>query len=77
MKRIHLSSLILGVLIGLGAIGLFQLPLLHAAEETKPGITQEDLDKKYDEVLDMQKELAKRLDDVETQTQFIKAASGK
>ncbi len=77
MKRIHLFSLTLGALLGLGAAGLFQLPRLQAAEEAKPGISQEELDKKYDELLEMQKDLNKRLDDVVTQTQFLKASSGK
>ena len=77
MKRIHLFSLTLGLALGFAAAaGVLKLP--HAcAEEPKPVMTQEELDKKLDAILEDQKQVAKRLEDVVTQTQFLKAASGK
>ena len=78
MKTIHRFSLVLGLALGfLAAAALQQLPSLHAQDAKKETLSQEELDKRLDEILDTQKALLLRLDTITTQTQFLKAASGK
>ena len=77
MKRIQTFSLLLGITLGLTLAGAMPYVQKAVAEDKKEGITQEELDQKLDEVLKDQGELKKRLDSVITQTQSIKAASGK
>ncbi|MBI4027578.1 MAG: hypothetical protein HY360_21505 [Verrucomicrobia bacterium] len=78
MKRIHAFSLLLGVSLGLLIAGAFPFLQRSLAEDAKKdAITQEELDKKLDEILDNQKEMRKRIDAVVEQTKFIKAAAGR
>jgi hypothetical protein len=78
MNRIHRSSLALGVALGLlAAAALQRVPPLRAQDAKKEALSQEELDKRLDEVLEAQKKLLERLDTVTTQTQFLKASSGK
>lgn len=80
MKRIHLSSLAFGVIIGFSLF--YFLPLLQktaTAQDTKKdaALSQEELDQRYDEILANQKELMSRIETITTQTQFLKASAGK
>ena len=74
MKRLHPSSLILGVVIGLLIAGSMPYLQQAMAEDKKEAISQEELDKNLDAILESQKELQKKLDSVTTQTQFLKAS---
>jgi hypothetical protein len=56
---------------------VFHLPHAGAEEARKEAITQEELDKKLDEILVSQRDLLKRAEGILTQTQFLKASSGK
>ncbi len=77
MKRIQTFSLLLGITLGLTLAGAMPYVQKTFAEDKKEAISQEELDRKLDDVLKDQGELKKRLEAVVTQTQSIKAASGK
>lgn len=78
MKTIHRFSLVLGLVLGfLAASAVYQVPALRAQEANKDALTQEELDKRLDDILAAQKALMERLDTVTTQSQFLKSASGK
>lgn len=78
MKRLHRASLALGLTLGfLAATAVYQIPSLRAQDAKKETLSQEELDKRLDEILDAQKALLQRLDTITTQTQFLKASSGK
>jgi len=78
MKSIHTFYLIIGVFIGL-AIGGFSpsIQKVFAQEEKKDGLTDEEINKRLDEILEDQLKIKKKLEAITTQTQFIKASSGK
>ncbi len=72
------SRFILGLAVGvLLATLIFHLPRAGAEEARKEIITQEELDKKLDDVLASQGDLLKRTEAILAQTQFLKASSGK
>jgi len=78
MKQLHLFSLLLGLVIGL--MSPCVLPCLRGtllADDKKEIISQEELDKNLDAILESQKELMKKLETITEQTQFLKASSGK
>jgi D-serine dehydratase len=78
MKSIHTFSLILGIVVGLSISGF--APVIQKAfaqEEKKEGMTQEEIDKHLTDILESQDKLKKQLEAIVTQTQFLKASSGK
>ena len=78
MKTIHRFSLVLGLLLGfLAATALYHVPSLHAQEARKDALTQEEIDKRLDDILLAQKAIMDRIDTIVTQTQFLKSSSGK
>lgn len=75
MKKIHLASLIAGLLLGLLiASGIPSLRTLHAEDDSIPRV---EVDKKLEEILTSQETLKKRIATIVEQTQFLKASSGK
>lgn len=75
MKKIHPTSLIAGLLLGLLlASGLPALRVAHAEDDSIP---RAEVDKKLEEVLASQESLKKRIAAIVEQTQFLKASSGK
>ena len=78
MKLVHPFSIFFGLIIGLliaGAVPYFQSSL--AQDDKKETMTQEEIDKNLDEILQSQKELLARIETITTQSQFIKATAGK
>jgi len=78
MKRFHYLSLIIGMVLGFViASALPHAQNILAEERNAAALSEEELDKKLDELLESQKDLKKRIETVATQSQFLKAASGK
>ncbi|NUN93565.1 MAG: hypothetical protein HUU04_07275 [Verrucomicrobiae bacterium] len=72
------SSFLLGALFGLLAAGALNHVLpLRAQEARGEVLSQEEIDKRLDGILESQKKILERLETVTTQTQFLKASSGK
>ena len=78
MKQIHSLSMILGLAIGL-LLGIITpyFQSSFAQDNKKEIMTQEEVDKKLDEVIESQKELLSHIETITTQTQFVKATAGK
>ncbi|MCC7519663.1 MAG: hypothetical protein IT578_10820 [Verrucomicrobiae bacterium] len=78
MKTFSRFPFMLGAALGfLAAAALFRIAPLRAQEARAEMLSQEELDRRLDETLDVQKKILERLEAVVTQTQFLKAASGK
>ena len=78
LKRFYFLTLVIGVVMGLSLGFVFSHKTQILAQNSeKETISQEEVDKKLDEILESQEELKKRLETITTQTQFLKAASGK
>ncbi len=78
MKRFHYLSLIIGMVLGFViASALPHAQNIRAEEKKTAALSEEELDKKLDELLESQKDLKKRIETVTAQSQFLKAASGK
>lgn len=78
MNTLRRSSFFFGILFGfLAAVALEHVLPLRAQEARGEVLRQEELDKHLDEILEAQKGILERLETVTTQTQFLKAASGK
>lgn len=78
MKTLHRFSLALGLALGfLAASAVYQIPSLRAQEAKKEAMSQEEIDKRLDDILAAQKAIMDRIDAVTTQSQFLKSASGK
>ncbi len=81
MKKLHFSSLVLGAIIGLVLASMvhFVQPARaqESTEQKKSALTDEEVDKRLDEILESQKELRKKLETIATQTRFLKASAGK
>ena len=75
MKKIHFTSLIIGLV--LGVILSTNLPFSRQAHAAEDGIPVAEVDKKLVAILAAQEQLKKKIEDITTQTQFLKAASGK
>lgn len=70
--------MIIGIVFGfLIATSLPYLQPAFAQTDPKEALSPEEVDKKLSEVLESQKELKKRIDNILTQTGFLKASSGK
>ncbi len=59
------------------AVVLPYVQQVFGEEDKKEVLAQEEIDKKLDEILKSQKDMKKRVETILTQTQFLKAASGK
>ena len=84
MKKLHTLSLMLGITIGFAIANFVSSPphLLaqeekKTQEEKKDGLSQEEIDRRLDEILQSQKEIRSRLDKIKEQAQTTKAAAGK
>ncbi len=78
MKQLHTFSLLVGITLGfLMASGLSYLQQTRAADDKKEVISQEELDKNLDGILESQKGLIEHVETILIQTQFLKAAAGK
>lgn len=60
-----------------GGAPLNNLTSSNTSSQAQASLTQEEIDKKLDEVLESQKALQKRLETILVQTRFLKASSGK
>ncbi len=78
MKRLHLFSLFLGLVLGLLiSTSLPFLQVSRAGDDKKEQLSPEEIDKRLDEILESQKDLKKRLDATLEQTRLLKATAGK
>jgi hypothetical protein len=78
MKSIQSFSLIIGFCLGLIVCGLSPMvQKTFAQDEKKDGMTAEEIDKHLDEIIEGQTQLKKKIEAITTQTQFLKASSGK
>ncbi len=74
MKKFHLTSLMIGL--ALGVLLSMGLPT-HPARAVDDTLPREEVDKKLTEILASQDQLKKKIEEITTQTQFLKASSGK
>jgi hypothetical protein len=78
MKTIHFLYLVIGIFIGLAISGLNPSSTrAFAQEDKKTAMSEEELNKHLEEILEGQAKIKKRLEAITIQTQFIKASSGK
>jgi hypothetical protein len=77
MKHIHQFSLLVGFILGVLGTSLIPYVSTSMAQAKTEGMTQDEVDKKLDEVIEAQKKIKQRLEAITTQTQFLKASSGK
>jgi hypothetical protein len=68
-----LAALVIGILIGQS------LPhMIHAQQPpARESLSEEDVHKKLDEILEAQTKIKQKIEEVTTQSQFLKIATGK